>query len=429
MSVNAIRLAIDAPHPISARAAYAIAQLAATFGVAVDRNASRVLQWPDAMLPCEPADWDTTPEPPSGRDPLALAVWHLARVEEAQPDAVRDSHGRAAYAGSHAARNGDDPLSAPVDQIREPVRRWLRANGIETGSIWPGGRRFALALSHDVDGLRRLTREGRVRALKRAVKAAARRDAGAAARDVRALAASLRGRDPYWTFDRIRELERARDARSTYYFLAGHVVPEDGENQEAYAGLLPEAARLVLDGGDEIGLHPSYTAYETPGLVHAERLTLSGLAGDVPHVRYHYLRFDPHRHARELVESGVLTDSTLGWAERPGFRSGFSFPYRLYDLARERPHALIEVPLVLMDGTLDAPHYLGLDAEAAWPHVQAVIDRLARLGGGAAVLWHNDYLDPIASRGFDRVYERLLDLAQARGGWLAPVGDVAGRLP
>ena len=54
---------------------------------------------------------------------------------------------------------------------------------------------------------------------------------------------------------------------------------------------------------------------------------------------------------------------------------------------------------------------------------------MARLGGGAAVLWHNDYLDPIASRGYDRVYEQLLDLAQARGGWLAPVGEVAARVP
>jgi hypothetical protein len=41
----------------------------------------------------------------------------------------------------------------------------------------------------------------------------------------------------------------------------------------------------------------------------------------------------------------------------------------------------------------------------------------------------NDYLDPIASRGYDRVYAQLLDLAQARGGWLAPVGEVASRLP
>ena len=427
--MNAIRLAIDAPHPVAARASYTLTQLCASLGVGVDRHASRVLQWPDESLPLEDAAWDTTPAPPPGTDPLALAFWHLARVEEAQPDAVRDRHGRIAWESSWGARMGVDPLDAPVDRVRERVRRWLHAHDVETTSIWPGGRRFALALSHDVDGLRRLTRDGRVRALKRAVKAVGRREAGDAARDVRVLAASLRGQDPYWTFDRIRAMERARDARSTYYFLAGHVVPEDGENQEAYAELLPEAARVVHDGGDEVGLHPSYTSFETPGLVHAERLHLSGLVGEVPHVRYHYLRFDVHRHARELVDSGVQTDSTLGWAERPGFRSGFSFPYRLYDLGRERPHALVEVPIVLMDGTLDQPHYLGLDAEAAWPHVQAVVDRLARLGGGASVLWHNDYLDPIASRGYDRLYEQLLDLAQARGGWLAPVGEVASRLP
>ena len=427
---NLIRLAIDAPQPVAARAAYTLQQLLATLGVGIERNAARVAEWPNDVLPCVPEEWETTAMAPPGADPLALAFWHLARVEEAQPDVQRDAHGRTAYTGSWTAGNGDAPLDAPVDRVRELVRRWAHAHGVETASIWPGGRRFALALSHDVDGLRRLTKAGRKRALKRAARSIGRREAGDAARDVKSVAASLRGghHDPYWTFDRIRDMERARDARSTYYFLAGHVVPEDGENQEAYEELLPEAVRVVTEGGDEVGLHPSYTSYETPGLVHAERLRLAGLVPDVEHVRYHYLRFDPHRHARELVDSGVRTDSTLGWAERPGFRSGFSFPYRLYDLGRERAHNLVEVPLVLMDGTLDAAHYLGLEAEAAWPHVQAVVDRVARLGGGAAVLWHNDYLDPVASRGYDRLYERLLDLAQARGGWLAPVGEVAGRL-
>jgi len=95
--VNAIRLAIDAPQPVAPRASYTLTQLCASLGVAVDRHASRVLQWPDDVLPCVPAEWDTTPAPPGGVDALALAFWHLARIEEAQPDTVRDRHGRVAW--------------------------------------------------------------------------------------------------------------------------------------------------------------------------------------------------------------------------------------------------------------------------------------------------------------------------------------------
>ncbi len=80
-----------------------------------------MLEWPNDVLQCVPAEWDTTPLPPPGADPLALAFWHLARVEEAQPDVERDTHGRMAYAGSWTARHGDDPLDAPVD--RDPRAR------------------------------------------------------------------------------------------------------------------------------------------------------------------------------------------------------------------------------------------------------------------------------------------------------------------
>ena len=124
----------------------------------------------------------------------------------------------------------------------------------------------------------------------------------------------------------------------------------------------------------------------------------------------------------------MRTDSTLGWAERPGFRSGFSFPYRLYDLGRERAHSLVEVPLVLMDGTLDAAHYLGLEPtprgrtcrrwSTAWPASAAAL----RCSGTTTTSI------PSPAAATTALYERLLDLAQARGGWLAPVGEVAGRL-
>ncbi len=79
-------------------------------------------------------------------------------------------------------------------------------------------------------------------------------------------------------------------------------------------------------------------------------------------VRFHFLRHDTHRDLPALARLGFRLDSTQGYADRPGLRAGFSHPYRPYDLDGDRPLGLIELPLAVMDATLQDAHYLGLSA-------------------------------------------------------------------
>ena len=69
-----------------------------------------------------------------------------------------------------------------------------------------------------------------------------------------------------------------------------------------------------------------------------------------------------------------------------------------------------------MDATLAEERYLGLSPEAAWAEIERVLDHLHDVGGCASVLWHNDRFDRVYGRGWDRLYERLLDGIAARGG-------------
>ena len=48
--------------------------------------------------------------------------------------------------------------------------------------------------------------------------------------------------------------------------------------------------------------------------------------------------------------------------------------------------------------------------------VVAVVGNAAEHGGAFAVLWHPDRFDPVTSGGWDRLYSRLLDGVQERGG-------------
>ena len=78
-----------------------------------------------------------------------------------------------------------------------------------------------------------------------------------------------------------------------------------------------------------------------------------------------------------------------------------------------------------MDATLAEDRYLGLTAAAAERHVLDLVGFAAAHGGGFSVLWHNDRFDPATSRGWDRLYLRLIDAVHAAGGVCLSAGELA----
>jgi len=343
-------------------------------------------------------------ERPQG-DEVAEAFFHLARVEErAGP---RDRHGRFPVEASVL-----DPLDPPLERLR-------RALGLEPPR-WRGAR-FAVALTHDVDTPWRWTRSG--------IRAAAGRLRRGAWREASALAAvpvhKMRGTDPNWRFEAITEAEAERDSASTFFLMAGHGHPADGAVPEAYERLRPRLVQLLSEGGSEIGLHGSYTAAENETRLGEEKAQLESLAGPVAGQRFHYLRVDPHRNLAGLERLGFAYDTSLGFTDAPGFRAGIAQPFRPWDAAQDRALDLIEIPLAIMDVTLGEERYLGLSAGQAETRIQSLLDWAAENGGGFALLWHTDRFDPLTARGWDRLYSRILDGVQDRGGICLTASELA----
>ena len=356
-------------------------------------------------------------ERPEG-DELAEAFFHLARVEERESVAGtsgRDRHGRFLAAASTL-----DALDPPLERLRARL-------GLDPPR-WRGAR-FAVALTHDVDVPWRWTRvgvRGGAARLKASVLAGRTR---AALTEARALTTvplhKLRGTDPNWSFERILREERARGATSTFFVMAGHAHRADGPAPEAYERLRPRLVETLVDGGAEVGLHASYTAAEDFERLRAERERLAALAGPVRGQRYHYLRVDPHRNLAPLEALGFAYDSSLGFPDAPGFRAGIAQPFHPWDFASERPLDLVEIPLAAMDVTLGEERYLGLPAAAAERRLTALLDRAAERGGGFALLWHSEWFDARAYRGWDALYLRLIEGVRERGGVCVPAGELA----
>jgi len=357
-------------------------------------------------VPYDEAAWEQVDQGELPDDDLAAGFFHLARVEEW--NGPRDEHGRFRAEWSRL-----DPLDPPLERLRRKL-------GV-------ADRTFTVALTHDVDNPWRWTRigvRGSAARLKRNVLGVR---FGPAFREATALVAApvhrVRGTDPNWRFEQILAEERRSGAHgSTFFVLAGHHDPHDGSSPETYDKLRPQLVETLRETGAEIGLHGSYTAADDPARLGDEKAALEALAGPVAGHRYHYLRADPHRNVAQLP---FRYDTTLGFPDALGFRSGIARPFHPWDFERDAPADVLEIPLAAMDATLAEERYLGLSAKRAAPRLDALLDWAAANGGAFAVLWHPDRFDPLSSGGWDRLYSRVLDRIQARGGSCVSAGELS----
>jgi hypothetical protein len=148
--------------------------------------------------------------------------------------------------------------------------------------------------------------------------------------------------------------------------------------------------------GFSVGLHGSYASVIEDGTLPSETLALNSQLGGKPLAnRQHWLRFGRHQDLFNGIErAGLACDSTLGFSDMVGFRNGASFAFPPYDFANERPHRFLEVPLVLMDGSLEAA------SRSLKERPQQLADEVLgesrkRGWGGIAVLWHNP-IEPLS---------------------------------
>lgn len=283
--------------------------------------------------------------------------------------------------------------------VVDAYRGWLRdrlteVNLIVPGRTW-GGKTWAVAWTVDVDFVRtrrlgilaRGLRAGRPGAI---LDALAPGDARSGALD--ALGAFL-GRDG-----------------GTVFMKADASAPED----VAYRLDAPRVRRFLdtmQTQGVEIGLHPSYAAFNHPGRLATERDHLAAILGQTPAcIRSHYLRWQEPTTPRLYHQEGFHIDSTLGYSRQEGFRRGTCHPYRLYDLGTNQALDLWEVPVVVMDTSLLIHQALAVDEATA--RLRSVLLAARRVQGCAVLLWHNDPQAGASPDGFG-ILAAVLDIMTA----------------
>lgn len=328
-------------------------------------------------------------------DILGLTYWMLSRQEELGRTDL-DDHGRFAATSSHAFKHGY--LERPI------VDEWLDVLGQVIQKTWPAlslkVHQFDMKVSHDVDGPSRYafcSISGIVRAM--AGDVLKRRDFKSAllAPWVRLCSkTALHPADPENTFDWIMDVSERHGLKSAFYFICGRTDASRDADYEPDHPAIRNLIRRIHIRGHEIGLHPSYGSYQSPEIISTEAQRLRRIAFEEGVVqsewggRMHYLRWEHPTTLSGWAQAGMTYDSTLSYADRPGFRCGTCFEYPAFDPVSKTAPPLRIRPLIAMECTVMAPRYMGLGTgKAALAKFMELKNACKAVNGSFTLLWHN----------------------------------------
>jgi len=325
-------------------------------------------------------------------DLLASTMLTLARFEETLPS-PKDEHGRFSALSSVAWR--DQFLDRPiVDEyglaLEQALSHLLPQRKTQE-------RRLRIKLSHDVDEI------GLPFTLRGAIGHLARRGHPTwALRDLLAPVANIE--TTYQLLLRqIVALSIERGMKPAVYWKASAAGPNDtgyDPRQRAIRSMI-EDFRIA---GVEIGIHPGYDTYQSRETLLAEVSALQKLLGTRQlGGRQDFLRWEPQTWI-EWEILGLAYDSSVGFADRIGFRAGTCYPFRPWILSEHRESKLLEIPLLAMDEIFYS--HQKLEPAETLVKLRELVARCRAVGGVFTLLWHNTR---IVHRGFLRAYETLLD--------------------
>jgi hypothetical protein len=186
-----------------------------------------------------------------------------------------------------------------------------------------------------------------------------------------------------------------------FYFIAGD---GRGDIDGSYTIEHPWVRRLlrrIHTRGHVVGIHPTYATFRDGCRLRREVDRLKtvcdreGIHQSHWGGRQHYLRWEPPTTWQLYEDVGLDYDSTMAYADMPGFRCGTSYEFPVYNVGARQPLRLRERPLLAMDANLFGERSksgLALDTDAAVDVIAGLVEACDRYAGDITLLWHNNWL-------------------------------------
>lgn len=331
-----------------------------------------------------------------GIDIFASSFFMLTRWEE-YVNGIRDNHERFPGVESIAYKNNflHRPVVNEYVEMLWNMLRYLKLGGERKG------RKFELVLTHDIDYL--LYPKGKYsRALLGDI--LKRRNLGMAQTRIKYLLFD----DPFERYDWLMTQGEKIGVKSHFYFMASTLISPLGDttyyvNKNKFKKIIAD----IVSRKHVIGFHPGYYSYIDENVWKSEKIALER-AIDQPVIegRQHYLKVKMPDTLNIWDKNDMLVDSSLGYADREGFRCGTGDEYPVFDFLNRKQMRLSERPLIVMEGTLCGGQNYSLEQSLAV--CKYYIGICKKYNSQLTLLFHNSSFENINWFGWDGLYVELL---------------------
>ena len=219
--------------------------------------------------------------------------------------------------------------------------------------------------------------------------------------------------DPFNTFDWLMNLSENHNLTSAFYFITDRTDSKMDGNYTIQHHLIRQLLKQIHKRNHEIGLHPSFNSYLKRLQIQKEYRILRNVCSDENIQqekwggRHHFLRWNNPYTWQYWEDAGLNYDSTLAFADLPGFRCGTCYEFPVFNLATRQALNLIERPLIVMECTVLDQRYMGLakNLDSAFNLIKGFKDSCRHFNGNFTLLWHNSRFETLDNRD---LYQQLL---------------------
>jgi peptidoglycan/xylan/chitin deacetylase (PgdA/CDA1 family) len=335
-------------------------------------------------------------------DIIASAFYLLSCWQE-YVNKNRDKHGRFQF---------NDSIQYKLDIVSQPTVNYYfdilkyameKVYKVQLKSIFENEYDFTTFISHDIDTCESAWKQAGFWQIRH----------GNFTKPFKLVFSKFRGKDGWFNFDEILEIEKNLGINSTFFFISNFISGSGLQNSDYK--LTPKKFQPVFENivshGSELGLHSGFGSHTNSEYLKNDiQKMLHKIIGN----RFHYLNFEIDETPGLLQNAGFEYDSTLGFAETAGFRSSFCLPYFLYDIKNDCPTSVIEIPLVFMDSSLRLKNYMNLSFDEIISLTEKLVKEGKKFNGVFSVNWHNTRFSDIKDPGWKDVFIDIVKMCKAQ---------------
>lgn len=317
------------------------------------------------------------------------------------------------------SKTGELRLSSLISDL---VKSLAKAGVISRKSheidLWPDGRRFAFAVTHDVDIVRRSVK-GSIRLLMKPIPPGR-------FKGLSDSVWSLFGgrRNPYDRISEWMKIENDIGIRSTFFIFAG--PRRHGDDPKYRLSTLACSVEDIRRNGFELALHSGIKCYDGDSLADS-RSGLEGYTKSTIHgLRPHYLSAHFPDYWRSAARYGFSYSSCLGYDDAIGHFDGIDLPFVPFDKENNTVIDLVEIPLAIMDCGLILDE--AADSDDVISRGKDLIDTAAKSGGMIVLDWHQRTLYNPDYPGWGELFRRITDYALREGAYSATMEQISSLL-